>query len=91
MITSCSPGWISFMEKFYPELDPARLDLPSPMSMLSALAKTYYAEKKGIDPQKIFVVAVMPCVAKKYEAGRPGTLPCPTARPTPTPCSPRAN
>jgi NADP-reducing hydrogenase subunit HndD len=71
MITSCSPGWISYMEKFYPELIPHASTCRSPMSMLSALAKTYYAEKTGIDPKKIFVVAVMPCVAKKFEAARP--------------------
>jgi NADP-reducing hydrogenase subunit HndD len=71
MITSCSPGWISFMEKFYPELIPHASTCRSPMSMLSVLAKTYYAEKAGIDPKKIFVVAVMPCVAKKFEAARP--------------------
>ena len=85
MITSCSPGWISFLEKFYPELIPHASTCRSPMSMLSVLAKTYYAEKTGIDPKKIFMVAVMPCVAKKFEARRPehlmadGTL-------TPTPC-----
>ena len=71
MITSCSPGWISFMEKFYPELIPHASTCRSPMSMLSVLAKTYYAEKAGIDPKKIFMVAVMPCVAKKFEAARP--------------------
>ncbi len=71
MITSCSPGWVSFMEKFYPELIPHASTCRSPMSMLSVLAKTYYAEKQGIDPKKIFMVAVMPCVAKKFEAGRP--------------------
>ncbi len=71
MITSCSPGWISFMEKFYPELIPHASTCRSPMSMLSVLAKTYYAEKMGIDPKKVFVVAVMPCVAKKFEAERP--------------------
>lgn len=71
MITSCSPGWISFLERFYPELIPHASTCRSPMSMLSALVKTYYAEQKGIDPKKIFSVAVMPCVAKKYEAARP--------------------
>jgi len=71
MITSCSPGWVSFMEKFYPELIPHASTCRSPMSMLSVLAKTYYAEKMGIDPEKIYMVAVMPCVAKKYEARRP--------------------
>ena len=71
MITSCSPGWVNFMEKFYPELIPHASTCRSPMGMLSALVKTYYAEKKGLDPKKIVVVAVMPCVAKKYEASRP--------------------
>jgi iron only hydrogenase large subunit-like protein len=71
MITSCSPGWINFLERFYPELIPHTSTCRSPMSMLSALIKTYYAKKKGIDPKKIYVVAVMPCVAKKYEAHRP--------------------
>lgn len=74
MITSCSPGWISYMEKFYPELIPHASSCRSPMSMLSVLIKTYYAEKMGIDPKKIFVVAVMPCVAKKFEAKRPEHL-----------------
>jgi len=71
MITSCSPGWISFMERFYPELIPHASTCRSPMSMLSVLSKTYYAEKLGLDPSKVFMVAVMPCVAKKYEAARP--------------------
>jgi len=59
------------MEKFYPELIPHASTCKSPMSMLSTLAKTYYAERAGIDPKKIFMVAVMPCVAKKFEARRP--------------------
>jgi iron-only hydrogenase group A len=83
MITSCSPGWISFMEKFYPELVPHASSCRSPMGMLSALVKTYYAEKKGIAPQKVYSVAVMPCVAKKYEAHRPEhflELPSPSGR-----------
>ena len=71
MLTSCSPGWISFLERFYPELIPNASTCKSPMSMQSTLTKTYYAEKIGIDPKKIFSVAVMPCVAKKYEAQRP--------------------
>lgn len=70
MITSCSPGWISFLEKFYPELIPHASTCRSPMSMMSVLIKKYYAEKMNIDPKKIFVVAVMPCVAKKFEAQR---------------------
>jgi len=71
MITSCSPGWISFMEKFYPSLIPNASTCKSPMSMLSTLIKTFYAEREGIDPDNIFSVAVMPCVAKKYEIARP--------------------
>jgi iron-only hydrogenase group A len=70
LITSCSPGWINFLERFYPELIPLTSSCKSPMSMLSTLLKTYYAEKAGIDPEKIFVVAVMPCTAKKFEAAR---------------------
>jgi iron-only hydrogenase group A len=71
MFTSCSPAWINFLEKFYPEFIPNASTCKSPMAMTSALLKTYYAEKKGIDPKKVFVVAVMPCVAKKYESRRP--------------------
>ncbi len=71
MITSCSPGWINFLERFYPELIRHASTCRSPMGMMSALIKTYYARKKGLDPKKIYVVAVMPCVAKKYEACRP--------------------
>ncbi len=70
LLTSCSPGWINFMEKFYPELIPLASTCKSPMSMLSTLCKTYYAEKKGLDPKKIFMVGVMPCVAKKFESRR---------------------
>jgi iron-only hydrogenase group A len=70
MLTSCSPGWINFLEKFYPELIPNASSCRSPMSMMSVLIKTYYAEKMDIDPKKIYVVGVMPCTAKKYEAGR---------------------
>ncbi len=71
MLTSCSPGWISFLEKFYPELIPHASTCRSPMTMTSVLTKTYYAQQKGIDPARIFMVAVMPCVAKKFEAARP--------------------
>ena len=71
IITSCSPGWISFLEKFYPDLISLASTCRSPMGMTSALAKTYYARQLGIDPAKVFMVAVMPCVAKKYESERP--------------------
>ncbi|MHB9028585.1 MAG: [FeFe] hydrogenase, group A, partial [Candidatus Latescibacterota bacterium] len=71
ILTSCSSGWINFLEKFFPELIPFASTCRSPMSMISVLLKTYYAEKTGRDPKSIFVVSVMPCVAKKYEALRP--------------------
>jgi iron-only hydrogenase group A len=71
ILTSCSSGWMNFLEKFYPELIPFASSCRSPMSMLSVLLKTYYAEKTGRDPKSIYVVAVMPCVAKKYEILRP--------------------
>lgn len=71
MITSCSPGWINFVEHFYPELIPNVSSCKSPMQMLSTLIKTYYAEKTGKNPEDIYVVGVMPCVAKKFEAKRP--------------------
>jgi len=71
LLTSCSPGWVNFLEKFYPEMIPFTSTCKSPMSMLSTLMKTYYAEKKGLKPEEIYVVAIMPCVAKKYEASRP--------------------
>lgn len=74
LITSCSPGWINFMEKFYPELMPYASSCRSPMSMMSVLLKTYYAEKTGKDPKDIYVVSVMPCVAKKYEMDRPENM-----------------
>jgi iron-only hydrogenase group A len=71
ILTSCSSGWVNFLEKFYPELIPHASTCRSPMTMLSALIKTYYAEKTGLDPRSIHVVAVMPCVAKKIEIRRP--------------------
>lgn len=71
LLTSCSPGWINFLEKFYPALIPNASTCRSPMSMMSALIKTFYAEQEGLDPSDVFVVAVMPCVAKKFEAARP--------------------
>lgn len=70
LLTSCSPGWINFLEHFYPEMIPYASTCKSPMQMTSTLIKTYYAQKKGIDPKDIYSVAIMPCIAKKYEAGR---------------------
>ena len=71
LITSCSPGWVIFFERFYPEMLPLLSSCRSPMQMSAPLIKTYYAEKKGIDPKDIVSVALMPCVAKKFEARRP--------------------
>lgn len=70
MITSCSPGWIKFIEMNYPELLGHLSSCKSPHQMFGALLKTYYAEKENIDPKKIYVVSVMPCVAKKFERQR---------------------
>ncbi len=71
LLTSCSPGWISFIETFYPKLLPHLSTCKSPQQMFGALAKSYYAEKAGIDPSKMVVVSIMPCTAKKFEAKRP--------------------
>ncbi|HEY5467268.1 MAG TPA: [FeFe] hydrogenase, group A, partial [Clostridia bacterium] len=71
LLTSCSAGWVKFLEIFYPEMIPYMSTCRSPMSMLSVLFKTYYAEKNHIDPKSIYVVAVMPCTAKKFEIKRP--------------------
>ena len=71
MFTSCSPGWINFCETFYPDLLDNLSTCKSPQQMFGALVKTYWAEKMGIDPSKIFSVSIMPCVAKKFEAARP--------------------
>ncbi|MBU1077105.1 MAG: [FeFe] hydrogenase, group A [Spirochaetes bacterium] len=71
LITSCSSGWIKYLEQFYPEYIENISTCKSPMSMMGALIKTYFADKIKTDPKKIFSVAVMPCTAKKFEAGRP--------------------
>ena len=71
MFTSCCPGWVKFCEYFHPDMIPNLSSAKSPMGMLSALIKTYYAKENNIEPQKIFSVAVMPCTAKKFEAARP--------------------
>lgn len=68
--TSCSPGWVKFCEYFYPDLLGHMSTCKSPQQMLGSVAKTYYAEKKGIAPRQIVSVAIMPCTAKKYEAAR---------------------
>lgn len=71
LITSCSPGWVKYCEHYYPEFLDNLSTCKSPQGMFGGMMKTYYAEKMGIDPKDIFVVSVMPCTAKKYEAQRP--------------------
>ena len=71
MITSCSPGWVKYIEMNYPELLPHLSTCKSPHQMFGALIKSYFAKKEGIDPRKIYVVSVMPCIAKKFERQRP--------------------
>ena len=71
MTTSCSPGWVKYIEHMYPELLPNVSTAKSPQQMFGALAKTYYANKIGVDPEDMVSVSVMPCTAKKYEANRP--------------------
>ncbi len=71
MITSCSPGWVKFIETYYPDLIGHLSSCKSPQQMFGALAKTYYAESIGKKPEEIVSVSVMPCTAKKFEMGRP--------------------
>ncbi|MEA2021397.1 MAG: NADH-dependent [FeFe] hydrogenase, group A6 [Candidatus Caldatribacteriota bacterium] len=70
MFTSCSPGWINYMEYFYPELIPNISTCKSPQQMFGVVAKTYFAEKVGKKKEDIVVVSIMPCTAKKYECNR---------------------
>ena len=70
LITSCSPGWIKYIEMNYPELLNNLSTCKSPQSMFGAVLKTYFAQKMNIDPKKMFVVSVMPCIAKKFERQR---------------------
>jgi NADP-reducing hydrogenase subunit HndD len=71
MITSCSPGWVKFCEHYYPDLLDHLSTCKSPQQMFGATAKTYWAQKMGIDPKNIVMVSIMPCTAKKFEIGRP--------------------
>ncbi|HBG79009.1 MAG TPA: ferredoxin [Phycisphaerales bacterium] len=71
MITSCSPGWIKFVEQFYPDLLENVSTCKSPQQMLGALIKSFFAKREGLDPSKIVSVSVMPCTAKKFECQRP--------------------
>jgi iron-only hydrogenase group A len=71
MFTSCSPGWIKFIEHKFPDMLSNLSTCKSPQQMFGALAKTFYAEKRGLDPSKVVSVSIMPCTAKKFEADRP--------------------
>lgn len=71
MLTSCSPGWINFIEQYYPELLSHVSTCKSPQQMFGALSKSYYPESTGLDSKDIYSVSIMPCTAKKYEAQRP--------------------
>lgn len=70
LITSCSPGWIKYCEHYFPDMTENLSSCKSPQQMFGAMLKTYFAEKEGIDPEKIVSVSVMPCTAKKFEIGR---------------------
>ena len=71
LITSCSPGWIRYIEQYYPEYLPNLSSCKSPQQMQGALTKHYYADKIGVAKEKMHVTSIMPCIAKKYEAQRP--------------------
>ena len=71
MLTSCSPGWIKFVEQTYPDFIENVSTCKSPQQMMGAVIKSFFAEREGIDPKKIFSVSIMPCTAKKFEARRP--------------------
>jgi len=71
LMSSCSPGWIKYVEQCYPEFIPNLSTCKSPQQMLGALIKSVFAQREGLDPAKIFSVAIMPCTAKKFESERP--------------------
>lgn len=75
MMTSCSPGWIKFVEQFYPSLIPNVSTCKSPQQMMGAMIKSFFAEREGLDPSKIVSVSIMPCTAKKFECTRPEMAP----------------
>ena len=71
MFTSCCPGWIRFIKSQYPDMLPQLSTAKSPQQMFGAIAKSYYAELMNVDPSKIYSISIMPCLAKKFEAGLP--------------------
>jgi iron-only hydrogenase group A len=75
MMTSCSPGWIKFVETFYPDFLPNLSSCKSPQQMMGAIIKGFYAPNQKLDPAKVISVSIMPCTAKKFEAGRPEMAP----------------
>jgi iron-only hydrogenase group A len=75
MFTSCSPGWIKFVEQFYPQFIPNLSSCKSPQQMMGAIIKSYFAEREKVDPSNIVSVSIMPCTAKKFECGRPEMAP----------------
>jgi iron-only hydrogenase group A len=75
MFTSCSPGWIKFVETFYPEFIPNLSTCKSPQQMMGAIIKSYFAKRESVDPSQIVSVSIMPCTAKKFECNRPEMAP----------------
>jgi len=71
LITSCCPGWVKYAEEFYPDLLDNLSTCKSPQQMMGAIIKTYFAKQIGVDPENIYNVSIMPCIAKKFEAQRP--------------------
>ncbi len=74
LITTCCPSWVDFMEKFHSDMIPHFSSAKSPHEMVGVLAKTYYAQKKGLNPADVQVISIMPCTAKKYEIHRSGEM-----------------
>ncbi len=74
LITTCCPSWVDFMEKFHPELIPHFSSCKSPHAIVGVLAKTYYARKKGLKPEDVYVVSIMPCTSKKFEVKRGSSM-----------------
>lgn len=70
LITSCCPSWVDYLEKYFGDMIPHFSTAKSPQMMMASMIKTYYAQKKGIDPKDIFSISIMPCTSKKYEITR---------------------